>query len=194
MSQTCAILHVFGGCIKRQSLAGAAKRPIQNAAARGGHPRRLSLPGWRGALMLQIQCLELSPRPGCPSKKFQTRRHAGVMGEAADADAPGHLRPADAFDQFGQHFLQRDAVKRIIDLWLGHLSGAGSERLHTTHASLSDGGQARPVSGMTSFQNKVRIEHVAVAEYNCVWPSLVRAGYAATRLAPRIPHERLMRC
>jgi hypothetical protein len=47
---------------------------------------------------------------------------------------------------------------------------------------------------MTSLQNKIRIRRVALAEWNSVWPSRVRAGYAAARLAPRIPDERPMRC
>jgi hypothetical protein len=42
--------------------------------------------------------------------------------EAPYGNAPAHFRPADALDQFAQHLLQRNAVKRIVDLWRSHLA------------------------------------------------------------------------
>lgn len=116
--------------------------------------------------MLQVQGLDLGPRPGRSSEKAQAGRQTGIVGETAYGDAPAHFRPAQAFDQFGQHLFQRNAMKRIVDLWCSHLPDIGFARLRSIISSLSDQGRSWPPARMTRLQNKLRIRRAAVTEYN----------------------------
>jgi hypothetical protein len=89
--------------------------------ADGLDPGRRSRPGESVTLLLQVQGFDFGPRPGGSSEELQARRYAGIVREAPYGNAPAHFRPADPLDQFMQHLLQRNAVKRIVDLWRSHL-------------------------------------------------------------------------
>lgn len=63
---------------------------------------------------LEVERLDLRPRPGRPPKKLEARRDAWIEVEAANGDTPAHLFPAETLDEPSQDRLQRHSVERVL--------------------------------------------------------------------------------
>jgi len=69
---------------------------------------------------VEIQQLHLLARPKVAAQEFETGGEAGVVGEAADIDLSPEFFPTIVTHQLVEDRLQRDAMKRILGLFLGH--------------------------------------------------------------------------
>ncbi len=122
LAQDKAVLgHFFCGAGGSSAAKDPPREVDRMLRADGLDPGRKSRPDGSVTLSLQVQGFDFGPRPGGSSEELQARRYAGIVREAPYGNAPAHFRPADPLDQFTQHLLQRNAVKRIVDLWRSHL-------------------------------------------------------------------------
>lgn len=61
-----------------------------------------------------VEDLDFVAGPGSLSKEVEAGLERGVVGETADADAVGEFVPAVFFFKAGEHFLELDAVERVV--------------------------------------------------------------------------------
>src|SRR5690606_37395464 len=66
------------------------------------------------ARVLDVQLFDLLAGPGGLAQELEARLHAGVDGEAVDADAGGEVFPAAALDELLEHRGEGDPVQQIF--------------------------------------------------------------------------------
>ena len=76
----------------------------------------------------EVEILHLLPGPGCFTQKLQAGFDGRIVPEAVDADPPGEPVPAIVLDKTGEDRLERQAVERVVGLfvahgWIGRLVG-----------------------------------------------------------------------
>ncbi|TWT54780.1 hypothetical protein Pla22_24340 [Rubripirellula amarantea] len=81
---------------------------------------------------VQVQPLNLRPRPVCRTKEFQAAVDGRFVVEAMDVDPFPQPLPAVLGDQVFQDRLERDAVQRIVGLGLVHGDIGDSRTLSLT--------------------------------------------------------------
>src|SRR3990167_4690184 len=123
----------------RSASARSARRPATGALAKSwacrsviGGPRVGSTARAVAALLAQheqVEAFHLLARPGRLAQELQARRHAGVVGEAAQRDALAQAGPAIVRCQRGDDGLQRQAVQRVAGLGrgVGGIGGIGGQ-------------------------------------------------------------------
>src|SRR5665648_367412 len=70
----------------------------------------------------EVQALNFGAGPGCASQELEAGFDRRVIDETLDADAPGQTVPAVMRHQAVEHHLKGDAVQRVVDLLLTHLT------------------------------------------------------------------------
>ena len=70
---------------------------------------------------VEVERLNLRPRPRCFSEEREARFEARVVSKTPNRNDPPHLRPTDMCDELFNHHHKRNAVQRILGMFLSHV-------------------------------------------------------------------------
>ena len=71
---------------------------------------------------VEIQLLYFLSGPRGFSEEFQTGLDAGIGRKTSDLNYSPHFLPSQPFNQSAQYLFQRNAVERVVELFVDHLS------------------------------------------------------------------------